>query len=104
MNVSSLLFTSYSQLLIIVSGFAFLLFLTGVYFILRAYHTAQTEAAIQAAMQPIAGDDVVATQLDLARAYLETGSAAMAKTILKAVAKQGSKTQREEAKQLLNHV
>lgn len=104
MNVSSLLLTSYSQLLMIVGGFAFLLFLLGVYFILRAYRTAKTEAAIQAEMQPIAGDDVVATQLDLARAYLETGSAAMAKTILKAVAKQGSKTQREEAKQLLNHV
>ena len=104
MNVLSLLLTSYSQLLMIVGGFAFLLFLLGVYFILRAYRTAQTEAAIQAEMQPIAGDDVVATQLDLARAYLETGSAAMAKTILKVVVKQGSQAQREEAKQLLNHV
>src|SRR3989344_4351222 len=99
MNVLSLLLTSYSQLLMIVGGFAFLLFLLGVYFILRAYRTAQTEAAIQAEMQPIAGDDVVATQLDLARAYLETGSAAMAKTILKVVVKQGSQAQREEAKQ-----
>ncbi|MBV9576225.1 MAG: hypothetical protein JO149_06345, partial [Gammaproteobacteria bacterium] len=38
----------------------------------------------------IAGDDVIATQLDLARAYIETGSKLAAKMILEEVIAQGS--------------
>jgi FimV-like protein len=50
----------------------------------------------------IAGDDVMATRLDLARAYLETGKRKLAKQILESVAKQGSHTQQEEALYLLS--
>lgn len=50
----------------------------------------------------IAGDDVLATQLDLARAYIETGRKQLAKKILDHVVKQGNSSQQEEAKYLLN--
>ncbi|SRR5579883_971314 len=49
----------------------------------------------------IAGDDVMATQLDLARAYIETGRKLLAKKILEHVIEQGSYAQQNEAKNLL---
>jgi FimV-like protein len=49
----------------------------------------------------IAGDDVIATQLDLARAYIETGRKQLAKKILEYVLAQGSVTQKNEAEKLL---
>ena len=49
----------------------------------------------------IAGDDPVATQLDLACAYLESGQCASAKKILLSVATLGSISQQKEAQQLL---
>jgi len=49
----------------------------------------------------ISGEDVLATQLDLARAYLETDKKALAKTILDAVMKEGNSAQREEAQLLI---
>jgi FimV-like protein len=50
----------------------------------------------------IAGDDVVTTQLDLAHAYIETGKKSLAKPILESVVSQGTVSQQNEAKQLLN--
>jgi FimV-like protein len=50
----------------------------------------------------IAGDDVMATRLDLARAYVETGKRKLAKQILESVAKQGTSSQQEEALYLLS--
>lgn len=49
----------------------------------------------------IAGEDVIATQLDLAKAYLEMDNKPSAKKMLKLIAKQGNNIQREEAKQLM---
>ncbi|TAK71526.1 MAG: hypothetical protein EPO11_11215 [Gammaproteobacteria bacterium] len=49
----------------------------------------------------IAGDDVVATQLDLARAYIETGRKLLAKKILEHVVEQGTDVQQNEARTLL---
>lgn len=51
----------------------------------------------------ITGDDVFATQLDLARAYIETDKKELAKTILEVVIEQGSALQQQEAQQLLNY-
>jgi FimV-like protein len=51
--------------------------------------------------EAIAGDDVTATQLDLAKAYLEMGQKTLAKTILRQTIKQGSKPQKLHARQLL---
>lgn len=52
----------------------------------------------------IAGDDVLATQLDLARAYIETGRKQLAKKILEYVVEQGSSAQQDEARILLGHI
>jgi len=52
-------------------------------------------------IETIAGEDVITTQLDLARAYIETDRKSLAKNILNNVLKQGNAEQREEAKRLL---
>lgn len=52
----------------------------------------------------IAGDDVIATQLDLARAYIETGRVSLAKKILEYVCDNGTESQQEEAVRLLSCV
>ncbi len=52
----------------------------------------------------IAGDDVMTTQLDLARAYIEMGEKTLAKEMLDQVVEQGSALQQQAAKQLLGRV
>lgn len=49
----------------------------------------------------ISGDDVMATQLDLARAYIETGRKLLAKKILTHVVKFGKMSQQREAQNLM---
>lgn len=49
----------------------------------------------------IAGDDALATQLDLARAYIETGKIQLAKKILSHVIEKGTVIQKQEAHTLL---
>jgi FimV-like protein len=55
-------------------------------------------------IQAIAGDDVIATQLDLAKAYIEMNQKQTAHTILKQALKQGNASQQQEAKQLLEKI
>jgi len=50
------------------------------------------------------GDDDVGTKLDLAKAYLDMGDPDGAKGMLEEVIKQGSDSQQEEAKQLLDNL
>jgi FimV-like protein len=50
----------------------------------------------------IAGDDLIATQLDLARAYIETNQKQQAVLILQMIMMQGTNDQQEEAKELMN--
>lgn len=52
-------------------------------------------------IKAIAGEDVLATQLDLARAYLEIGKESLAKKILKHVADHGDLSQQRNAQELL---
>lgn len=52
----------------------------------------------------IAGDDKIMTQLDLARAYIETGSKNLAKKILEEIIIQGNFAQQEEARNLLGRI
>lgn len=58
-------------------------------------------SAVNKDLDAIAGDDVMATQLDLAKAYLEMNQKKSAKKMLKSVAKQGTKQQQTEARQLM---
>jgi FimV-like protein len=52
-------------------------------------------------IKAIAGDNVLTTQLDLARAYIEMGKKSLAKKILEHVSKNGDSSQKYEAKELL---
>lgn len=53
-------------------------------------------------IRAIAGEDMMATQLDLARAYIEVGKLHLAQQILDHVSRHGTLTQHQEAEQLLN--
>ncbi|OGT56640.1 MAG: hypothetical protein A3F14_06735 [Gammaproteobacteria bacterium RIFCSPHIGHO2_12_FULL_43_28] len=50
----------------------------------------------------ISGEDTIATQLDLARAYIETGRQTLAKKILDYVLQQGNNIQQAEALRIMN--
>ena len=114
MNVSviSLLINSYLTLLISVGIGSLLMFLLGLYWILkqaapRKQKTVRRPTLVMAPQAShdftaIAGDDVVATQLDLARAYIETGKKSLAEEILNHVVTQGNAIQQAEAERLLN--
>lgn len=52
-------------------------------------------------IRAIAGEDVITTQLDLARAYIELGKEKLAKKILDHVIQHGDSHQQESAQQLL---
>jgi FimV-like protein len=49
----------------------------------------------------IAGDDVISTQLDLAKAYIEMNQKKIAKEMLNAIIKMGSNHQKSEARLLI---
>ena len=125
-----LLIQSYLSLLLSVGGGAVFVFLVGLYWILKpkrparvsnqsssdtlhqalhAVHSASIQSNDHQTKQhdvqhdhiaAIAGDDVMATQLDLARAYIETGKKQSAKNILDHVIAKGNATQQVEAKHL----
>jgi FimV-like protein len=96
----TLILKSYLDLLLPIAGLCLLVFLLGLYFIFKKSTAAS--ATLDADYLAIAGDDIVTTQLDLARAYIEADKLASAKNILKTILKQGSAAQRQEAKQLLS--
>lgn len=52
-------------------------------------------------IEAIAGDDVITTQLDLARAYIEMNDIPLAKQILQSIARKGTKEQQQEAQELI---
>ncbi len=52
-------------------------------------------------IKAIAGEDMIATQLDLARAYIEIGKIRLAKKILDHVAQHGNSGQQRAAYQLM---
>lgn len=89
------------------------LFFTGLYFIFKTNKPAK-KTQPEPKSKPIspvtitsnditaiAGDDVIATQLDLARAYIETGKQQLAKKILQYAIEHGSDKQQQEAHSLL---
>lgn len=104
----------YSTLLLSIGMSSLLLFVLGLYFILRkpaskpvACATATMPLATTPAdlqnLTAIAGEDVLTTQLDLARAYIEAGRKQLAASILESVIKQGTAEQQQEAQQLMNY-
>lgn len=55
-------------------------------------------------IKAIAGDDVMATQLDLARAYLEMNKKSLARQILEHVISHGTKEQQDDAHHLIQQI
>jgi FimV-like protein len=55
-------------------------------------------------IKAIAGDNILATQIDLARAYIEIGKAKLAKKILYHVIQYGNAGQQEAAQQLIEFI
>ncbi len=55
-------------------------------------------------IKAIAGDNVITTQLDLARAYIEMGKKQLAKKILEHVIDHGNSVQQHEAKSLITAI
>ena len=55
-------------------------------------------------IRAIAGDDVLTTQLDLARAYIEIGKTKLAQKILDHVVKHGTDSQKKAAYQLMTTI
>jgi FimV-like protein len=66
------------------------------------YNSQQKKSATSAAdVSAIAGDDVLATQLDLAKAYLEMDQKILAKPLLKQILKDGKREHKERARLLM---
>lgn len=120
-----LLIKSYFSILVSVALVAMALFGFGVYCIWKSLsHTAKkekpsinereilnikniTDVKTTAHFSPqdvaaISGEDVITTQLDLARAYIELDKRIMAKEILKIIIENGHSLQQAEAQRLLN--
>lgn len=55
-------------------------------------------------IKAISGEDVLSTQLDLARAYIELGRQPLAKKILKHVVEHGTNSQQQLAEQMMSHL
>jgi FimV-like protein len=102
----SLIINSYFVILLSIGIASICVFSLGLYCILRKIRSSSVENTdknrLADDLSAIAGDDVMITQLDLARAYIETDRQSLAEHILKSVIAQGTVTQREEAKRLLN--
>lgn len=119
--IITLLIKSYLYIFLSIGLGALLILLTGFYFIFKSL---RTEAKPQSNslqehdniterqriiitshdINAIAGEDAIATQLDLARAYIETGRQQLAKNILTYVVKQGSAVQQREAQRWLDNI
>lgn len=98
---------SYFTILFSIGISSVFIFIIGLYMICRFLTAVPAEAAEKGGEEniaAIAGDDVMTTQLDLARAYIETGEKQRAKKILDYIVEQGSDGHQEEARRLLNYM
>ena len=113
---------SYLTILLSVGFGSSLLFIVGLYWIVRQQYSTppcltanfsedqkhlvneneeDPPTIASADISAIAGEDSLITQLDLARAYIETGRMQLAKNILDVVLKQGNYILQKEAESLL---
>jgi len=101
-----LIIKSYLAVFVSIALVSISLLFAGLYFIFRTVPRASAASASKTPVEvddlsAIAGEDLIATQMDLARAYIETGKQQPAIAILSTIIKQGSPTQQEEARTLL---
>lgn len=104
-----LIIKSYLSVLLAIGFGSIFVFMLGVFFIFKNTEKKSRKKSIQNFSQvtvttdfsSIAGEDIIATQLDLARAYIEADMQSLAKKILDSVVEQGNLAQQEEAQRLL---
>lgn len=107
-----LIVKSYFNILFAVSASCISVFLLGIYFILRQNFNGTTDASSQRSqgtlenvdVNAIAGDDLIATQLDLAKAFIESGKEQFARKILQNIIEDGSDQQQRQARTLLTQL
>jgi FimV-like protein len=111
----SLIIKSYLTVLLSIGAGSIFLLILGIYLIYHVFYPTtiknkgplypfqETEEELSD-LSEIAGDDVMATQLDLARAYIETNKKPLAKTLLEQIVTQGSLAHQKEAQRLLNSI
>jgi FimV-like protein len=96
-----LIIKCYWILLLFVAIGSFSLFLSGLYFIFKKSRPIPMLSESYANLLNIAGEDLMATQLDLARAYIETGKQEVAKKMLDGIKAKGNLLEQQEAERLL---
>lgn len=74
---------------------------TVLYILLKKYYAKKNQQKISSDVARIAGENVWATKLDLARAYLEIGESTLAKNCILEVVKNGDASLKKEANVLL---
>lgn len=105
-----LIVKSYFSILFAVCASCLSILLLGIYLILRKNvrevrrNFAKIEPAVDEDIHAIAGDDLFSTQLDLARAFIESGKDQFAKKILESIVADGNLEQQEQAKLLLGEL
>lgn len=124
MTLITLIIESYTSIVLAIGVVALLIFLAGFYLILKSsrqpsstrlstftpvrFQADKTDKTLlpetASDVSAISGEDPMATQLDLARAYIETGKKQFAKIILTAVIREGSGIYQEEAQRLLSTI
>jgi FimV-like protein len=127
MTIISMIIESYSTILLAIGAVSTLIFMLGIYLIIlfsRVSKLEQQDSTSFAAASPrkykrsekiilsdalsdvsaISGENPVATQLDLAKAYIESGKGPLARIILAAVIRDGSSDYQEEAQRLLSSI
>ena len=97
----TLIIKSYLAILLSIGVGSIFIFALGVYWI---YQGLQPKSQHDSDYAAIAGDDILATQLDLARAYIEIDNKTSAKKILDSILSKGSHSQQEEAQRLLSYL
>lgn len=98
------LINSYLNILLSIAISSGIVFLIGVYYIIKRTYTKTKQDTDEANLVAIAGEDLIATQLDLACAYIQVNKISLAKKILESILTQGNAEQQQEARRLLDTI
>jgi FimV-like protein len=111
----TLFLKSYFAIILTIAITAISFFSLGAYCLLRRFFSLPTKTKTKTMtvdiieeedqnLSAIAGEDLVSTQLDLARAYIETNQKPLALVILTQITQKGTPLQQQEAHELLNYL
>lgn len=95
---------SYIDILLAIGISSAVVFLLGIYYIINKFYTKKIHNTDEENLAAIAGEDLIATQLDLACAYIQVNKNDLAKKILDSVLTDGNAAQQQEAQRLLDTI